>query len=134
MGYMLSYLCKSIDLLRNNAWKWRKVQSPMEEEKKTPARKKNKAFFTGEEDLPTHYVNMVNIRTNLEDFFLTLGTVIPTNIVDDPEELDNLKVHPLFRCAIPRSVAKDIIRLMTECYENQTIQIEELRKFPERKG
>jgi len=105
----------------------------MADEKETLGRKKIKAFFTGEEDLPTHFVNMVNVRTSLEDFFLTLGTVIPTHFVDDPEELDNLKVRPLFRCAIPRSLAKDLIRLLTECYEDQTTKIEELRDYPEKR-
>ncbi len=107
----------------------------MADEKEAPARKQIKAFFTGDEDLPTHYVNMVNIRVGLEDFFLTLGTIIPTNIVDDsdePEDLDSIKAHPLFRCAIPRSVAKDVIKLMTKMYENQTTQIEEFRDYPER--
>jgi aromatic ring-opening dioxygenase LigB subunit len=102
----------------------------MEEERKKPTRKKIQAFLTGEEDLPTYYVNMVNVRTSLEDFFLTFGTVVPTHYVEDPEELDNLKVRPLFRCAMSRSVAQDLIKILTNCYEHQTTLIEEMQDAP----
>ncbi len=102
----------------------------MAEEQEKPACKQTYGFLTGEEDLPTYYVNMVNIRTSLEDFFLTFGTVVPTHYVEDPEELDNLKVRPLFRCAMSRSRAQDLIRLLTQCYEHQTTLIEELQDAP----
>ena len=103
----------------------------MEEE--NAARKKINVFLTGEEDLPTYYANMVNVRTSLEDFFLTFGTVVPTHFVEDPEELDNLKVRPLFRCAMSRSSAKDLIRLLTQCYEHQTTLIEEMQDDRQRR-
>jgi hypothetical protein len=108
----------------------------MADEKETADRKQIQAFFTGEEDLPTHYVNMINIRANLDSFFLTLGTVMPTEtFLDDTDELDDIdsiKAFPLFRCAMPRSVAKSFIRLMARTYESQSARIEELRDLPEK--
>ena len=97
-----------------------------EERKQT---KQVKTVFVGDETLPTHYVNSVNIRSGLEEFFLTFGTAVPSEIADikDLEDIDSINAHALFRCAIPRSVMKQVIDLMTTLYENQTRQIELLQ-------
>jgi len=88
-----------------------------------------KGIFVGDEQLPTHYVNMVNARVGLEEFFLTFGTVLPLDLTENQnlEDIDSLNAQPLFRCAMPRSVMKQIIDLMTTLYENQTKQIEQLQ-------
>lgn len=88
-----------------------------------------KTVFVGNENLATHYVNVVNVQSGLEEFFLTLGTVVPLDIVDskDLENIESVNAHPLFRCAISRSVMKQLIDLMTNLYENQTAQIDQLR-------
>ena len=98
----------------------------MAEGKKRPIPKQIKTVFIGDENLPTHYVNSVNIRSGLEEFFLTFGTAVPLDITDikDLENIDSVNAHALFRCAIPRSVMKQVIDLMTTLYENQTKQIE----------
>lgn len=98
----------------------------MTEESQQSASKVVKTIFVGDENLPTHYVNVVNVRAGLEEFFLTLGTAVPLDIVDikDLEDLDSLNAHPLFRCAIPRSVTKQLIDLLTALYESQSEQIE----------
>lgn len=98
----------------------------MTEERKRTALKQIKTVFIGEETLPTHYVNSVNIRSGLEEFFLTFGTAVPLEIADmqDLENIDSVNAHALFRCVIPRSVMKQVIELMTNLYENQTKQIE----------
>ena len=98
----------------------------MTEERKQSASKQVKTVFIGDENLPTHYVNTVNIRSGLEEFFLTFGTIVPIEITDikDLEDIDSVNAHALFRCAIPRSVMKQVIDLMTTLYENQTKQIE----------
>jgi len=91
--------------------------------------KRLKGIFVGAEQLPTHYVNMFNAQVGLEEFFLTFGTVMPLELVENQsiEDIDTLNAHPLFRCAIPRSTMKQIIDLMTALYENQTSQIEQLQ-------
>ena len=101
----------------------------MSEERKASHLKQVKAVFVGDENLPTHYVNSVNIRSGLEEFFLTFGTVVPFDITDisDLEGIESIKAHPLFRCAVSRSTMKQIIDLMTSLYENQTRQLELLQ-------
>lgn len=101
----------------------------MTDESQLPASRLVKTVFVGDENLPTHYVNMVNVRAGLEEFFLTLGTVVPLDITDskDLETIDSINAHPLFRCAVSRSVMKQLIDLMTSLYESQTEQIEQLQ-------
>ncbi len=97
----------------------------MSEEKRSGS-KQMQTVFVGEENLPTHYVNSVNVRSGLEEFFLTFGTAIPldsTNI-KELEDIDSINAHPLFRCAVSRSMMKQLIDLMTTLYENQSKQIE----------
>src|SRR6266571_5540999 len=101
----------------------------MAEERKISHPKQVKTIIVGDENLPTHYVNSVNIRSGLEEFFLTFGTAVPLEITDikDLEDIDSINAHALFRCAIPRSMMKQVIDLMTTLYENQTRQIELLQ-------
>jgi hypothetical protein len=101
----------------------------MAEEKKQPVPKQVKTVFVGDENLPTHYVNSVNIRAGLEEFFLTFGTALPLDVTDikDLENIDSVNAHALFRCAMSRSMMKQVIDLMTALYENQTSQVELLQ-------
>ncbi|SRR2546421_469973 len=103
----------------------------MEDERKLLETKQVKAAFAGDENLPTHYVNIVNVRSTPEEFFLTLGTAIPPEITDSKqlEGIENINAHALFRCAVSRSVMKQLIDLMTTLYNNQTKQIELLEAF-----
>lgn len=100
----------------------------MTEDRKITASKQVKTVFIGDAVLPTHYVNSVNIRAGLEEFFLTFGTVLPLEITDikDLEDIDSVAAQAVFRCMIPRPVMKQIIDLMTNLYENQTKQVESL--------
>ncbi len=101
----------------------------MADERKQTASKQVQTVFVGDEILPTYYINSVNIRSGLEEFFLTFGTAVPLEITDikDLEDIDSINAHALFRCAIPRSMMKQVIDLMTTLYENQTRQIELLQ-------
>ncbi len=101
----------------------------MADERESFQTKQVKTVFVGDENLPTHYVNIVNVRTTPEEFFLTLGTAVPLEITDSKqlEEIESINAHPLFRCAISRSTMKQVIDLITNLYENQTRQIELLQ-------
>ncbi len=101
----------------------------MADERKLLETKQVKTVFIGDESLPTHYVNIVNVRSTPEEFFLTLGTAVPLEITDikQLEEIENVNAHPLFRCAMSRSTMKQVIELITTLYENQTKQIELLQ-------
>lgn len=98
----------------------------MAEERKREVPKQIKTVIVGDETLPTHYVNSVNIRSGMEEFFLTLGTAVPLDITDikDLEDIDSINAHAVFRCVISRTVMKQVIDLMTALYENQSRQIE----------
>ncbi len=93
------------------------------------APKQVKTVMVNDEALPTHYVNSVNIRSGLEEFFLTFGTALPLEILDikDLEAIDSIKAQAVFRCAISRSMMKQLIDLMTSLYENQLAQVEQLQ-------
>lgn len=99
----------------------------MSEEKKRPQPRQVKTIITGDENLPTHYVNSVNVRAGLEEFFLTFGTAIPLEVTDikDIENLDSISARAVFRCAMSRSMMKQVIDLMTSLYESQVTQAEQ---------
>src|SRR5437660_12658341 len=106
----------------------------MTEERKRPTPNQYKIVLINDENLPTHYVNIVNIRSGLEEFFLTFGTAIPSEITDikDLENIDSVNAHALFRCAISRSMMKQLIDLMTNLYENQAGIVEQLQTLQRR--
>lgn len=116
-------------LLYHTILKTEKVAIVMTDESKLPAVRSVKPVFVGAENLPTHYVNVINVQSGSEEFFLTLGTAVPVDIINssDLENIDSINAHPLFRCAISRPVMKQLIDLMTNLYENQTEQIEHSR-------
>jgi hypothetical protein len=77
--------------------------------------KQIKGVFAGDDQLPTHFVNMVNARAGLEEFFLTFGTVLPLDLAENQslEDIDSFNIQPLFRCAMSRSVMKQVIDLIS---------------------
>lgn len=101
----------------------------MPEEKKNPQSRQVKTIIVGDENLPTYYVNSVNIRAGLEEFFFTFGTAIPLEIADikDIENIDSINAHAVFRCAMSKSMMKQVIDLMTNLYESQLGQSEQLQ-------
>lgn len=101
----------------------------MPEEKKLPQPRQVKTIIVGDENLPTHYVNSINIRAGLEEFFFTFGTAIPLEVADikDIENIDSINARAVFRCAMSKSMMKQVIDLMTNLYENQPTQPEQLQ-------
>jgi hypothetical protein len=101
----------------------------MAEDRIIPQPKQVKTIIVGDENLPTHYVNSVNIRSGLEEFFLTFGTAIPLEITDikDLDAINSVNAHAVFRCAISRSMMKQLIDLMTNLYENQSGLVEQFQ-------
>ncbi len=105
-----------------------------EEERQLPQQKLVKPVFVGDEELTVHYVNVVNVRSGVEEFFVTLGTAMPPEINDikDLEGLDVVKAHPLFRFAMSRQAMKNVIELMQRIYDEQTRQMELMRTLQEK--
>jgi hypothetical protein len=106
----------------------------MEEEKKLPEPKQLKTFFVGDAELPIHFVNAVNVRAGLEEFYFTLGTATPFEVSDlkELEDIEAINAHTLFRFAVTRTVMKQIIDLMQSAYDVQTQQINLLQAFQEK--
>jgi hypothetical protein len=98
-------------------------------EDQSPIFKQVKPIFTNSEQIPTHYVNAINIRPGIEEFFLTLGTITPPDIMPGQslEDLNFVNANPLFKCAMTRSVMKQAIDAMTAIYDTQTKQLEQLQ-------
>src|SRR5436309_12670890 len=98
----------------------------MAEEKQIPQQKAVKATFVDDSSLPVPYVNIVSIRAGLDDFFVTLGTVLPPEVanIEDLEAINSLKAQPIFRFAVSRSVLKQVIDVMQTVYDQQTKQLE----------
>lgn len=105
----------------------------MAEEKKLPETKQLKTKFIGDQELPTHFINAVNVHAGLEEFYFTLGTATPLEITDiqELENLETINAHPVFRFAVTRTVMKQIIDVMKSVYEVQTQQINLMRGFQE---
>lgn len=101
----------------------------MTEETQLPSSKAIKTNFVGDADLVVHYINTVNIRGGLEDFFITLGTVVPLEVTDikDLDAIDTVNARAIFRFAMPRSVLKQMIDLMQKVYDGQSEQLVQLK-------
>ncbi|MEO7019491.1 MAG: hypothetical protein ABI234_05015 [Ktedonobacteraceae bacterium] len=93
-----------------------------------------KTTMRTDDTLPTYYVNSVNIQAGLDDFFLTFGTAQPLNIQVDTDlsTIESIDAQALFRCAVSRSMMKQIIDLLTPLYATQTQQIEEFQSLQRR--
>lgn len=98
----------------------------MAEESKLPQRKPIKTTFVNDSGLPIHYVNVINVRAGLEEFFVTLGTVMPPEIasIEDLDAINSIDAHSLFRFVVSRNVLKQLIDVMQTVYEQQTQQLE----------
>jgi hypothetical protein len=67
------------------------------------------------------YVNAVHVQEGIDDFFVTIGTVIPPKI-KSAEDIERYKVvtgKPLFRFAIARSSMESFIVTLQERYTHQ---------------
>ena len=108
----------------------------MAEEKKTLEQKQFITKFVNDSGLQTIFVNAVNVRAGLEEFFLTLGTTVPLEIqdIEDLKQIDSIDAQPVFRCAVTRSVMRQMIDVMETVYNQQTLQIDASRQSQKQKG
>jgi hypothetical protein len=93
----------------------------MAEENKTLEQKQLRPNFINESGVQTFFVNIVNVRGGLEEFYLTLGTALPIEVKDvkELEHIDTVDVQPLFRCVVTKSVMRQMIDLMENVYNQQ---------------
>lgn len=96
----------------------------MADEKDILRQKQLRPKFVNESGVPTFFVNIANVRAGLEEFYLTFGTTLPIEVRDvkELEHLDTVDVQPLFRCAVTKSVMRQMIDLMENVYNQQEQQ------------
>jgi hypothetical protein len=99
-------------------------------EEKIVKQKRFETRYIENAELPTYFVNAVNVRPGLEEFYFTLGTALPMD-VEDLEQANTVEARPFFRFAITRDVMKQLICLMEKVYSQQTEQREALRRLQE---
>jgi|SRR5450755_747798 hypothetical protein len=106
----------------------------MAEERKVTRR--FKPVFVEESELPTHFVNVLNVRSGLEEFFLTIGTALPVEIEDiaDLQNIDTIDARPVCRFAVTRTVMRQMIDLMESVYDQQTEQINLFHQSQDQEG
>lgn len=79
--------------------------------------------FTDEvNELPLPYVNAVVVQSGVDDFFITIGAVVPPAIKssEDLKQYSEIEAKPLFRFALSRSNLEEFISTLQEQYANQT--------------
>ena len=106
----------------------------MAEEKRMSVQKTLKTTFADNPNLVSHYVNVVNVRGGIEEFFLTFGTALPIEVAtpEDLENIDTVQAQPLFRCVVTRQSMKQILDVLQTVYDQQTKQLESLQLSQEK--
>lgn len=84
--------------------------------------------FTNEvNELPLPYVNALSVQSGIDDFFVTVGAVVPPEIKseEDLKSISELVAKPLFRFALSRSSMEQLMATLYEQYHNQTQRLAE---------
>ncbi len=72
--------------------------------------------------LPLPYVNALFVQSGIDDFFVTIGSLLPPEIKteDDFEKFSEITAKPLFRFATSKENIKRFIDALQQQYDNQT--------------
>jgi len=83
--------------------------------------------------LPIHHVNTLALRTGIDEFFFTLGVVVPPDQEEAAAavEVGHLEAQPIFRFAISRDTMEKFLAVMAGQYDQQTTLIKQLHRFDE---
>jgi hypothetical protein len=84
-------------------------------------------------NLPIHHVNALALRTGVDEFFFTLGVVVPPDQVEAAAaaEAGYLEAQPVFRFAISRDTMEKFLAVMAGQYDQQTTLIKQLHHLGE---
>lgn len=89
-----------------------------------------KIMFTDASNLPIQHVNAMGIHSGSDEFFFTLGVVVPP----DQEEAEAIQkaghviAQPVYRFAVSRDSMESFLALMAGQYDQQTTFIKELQR------
>ena|SRR5579864_4553300 len=89
--------------------------------------------FADASNLPIHHVNALGLRSGSDEFFFTLGVVVPPDQVEVAEavEAGHLVAQPVVRFAISRDTMEKFLALMAGQYDQQTTLIKQLHRLSE---
>jgi len=78
--------------------------------------------FADAPNLPIFHVNALGINSSSDEFFFTLGVVIPPDQTQAAavREAGYIVAQPIFRCAISRDTMEKFQALMAGQYDEQT--------------
>ncbi len=78
--------------------------------------------FSDAPNLPIFHVNALGINSSSDEFFLTLGVVMPPDQTQAAtlRESGYIVAQPIFRCAISRDTMEKLLALMAGQYDEQT--------------
>ena len=80
-------------------------------------------------NLPVQHVNALAIRSSSDEFFVTLGIVIPPDQseVETAVNTGHLVADPVFRFAISRDTMAKFLGIMAVQYDQQTMLINQMQ-------
>jgi hypothetical protein len=86
--------------------------------------------FSDTSTLPIQHVNTMGIHSGSDEFFLTLGVVVPPDQGEAAKVLENgyIVAQPIYRFAVSRDTMAKFIEIMEGQYKQQTALIKELQK------
>jgi hypothetical protein len=86
--------------------------------------------FSDASTLPIQHVNTMGVHSSSDEFFLTLGVVVPPDQEEAAKVLENgyIVAQPVYRFAVSRDTMAKFIEIMEGQYKQQTILIKELQK------
>lgn len=89
--------------------------------------------FADASNLPIHHVNALVVRTGSDEFFLTLGVVVPPDQSEMTEivQAGHLEAQPVFRFALSRDTMEKFLAVMAGQYDEQTSSIRRLNYLSE---
>jgi hypothetical protein len=85
-------------------------------------------------NLTIHHVNALGLRTGSDEFYFTLGVVMPPDQAEIAAAMEagHLVAQPVFRFAISRNTMEKFLAVMADQYDQQTTAIKQLHSLGEK--
>lgn len=79
--------------------------------------------FANDPNLPVQHVNALGVNSSSDEFFITLGVVVPPDVQDMPALLEAgyITAQPVYRFAVSRDNMEKILHLMADQFAQQTM-------------
>jgi len=86
--------------------------------------------FADASNLPILHVNAMGIHSSSDEFFFTLGVVVPPDREEllTIQEVGHVIAQPIYRFAVSRDNMEKFLELMANQYNQQTALVDELQR------